>query len=76
VRLDAEGRVIVTCEQYRTREQNLAEARDKLARLVRRALEVPRPRRPTRPTAGSKRRRLEAKRHQSTRKRERQTSDD
>ncbi|MCA9706088.1 MAG: hypothetical protein KDK70_09595, partial [Myxococcales bacterium] len=47
---------------------NLEDARAKLAALVLRALDPPRPRRATRPSAGSKRRRLDAKRQLSDKK--------
>jgi ribosome-associated protein len=70
-RLDAEGRVVVTSERTRAREQNLTDARTKLAMLILRALTPPKPRRPTRPSRASKQRRLDAKRHTSTRKRTR-----
>jgi ribosome-associated protein len=60
-RWTGEGALIVTAERHRTQALNRAEARDKLRQLILAALEAPKPRRPTRPTAGSVRRRLEAK---------------
>jgi ribosome-associated protein len=60
-RWTAEGVVVVTCERHRTQALNRAEAREKLKSLILAALERPKPRRPTRPTAGSVRRRLAAK---------------
>lgn len=56
-----DGAVIVTAERHRSQGLNREEAREKLRALVLAALERPRPRRPTRPTASSVRRRLEAK---------------
>lgn len=56
-----DGALIVTAERHRTQALNRTEARDKLRALVLAALERPRPRRATRPTKGSVRRRLEAK---------------
>ena len=53
--------------QARNRELALTRLADRLGR----ALATPRPRTPTKPTKGSKTRRLEAKRRQSQRKRER-----
>jgi ribosome-associated protein len=53
--------------QARNRELALERLRDRLAR----ALAVPRARRPTRPTAASRARRVEAKRRQAQRKRDR-----
>ena len=62
-KLDAEGRVLLTSQRTRDQVKNLADAREKLAELIRRALFVPKPRRPTKPSRGSKERRLEGKRH-------------
>ena len=70
-RLDADGRLVVTSQDTRQRERNLEDAREKLRTLIMRALVRPPPRRPTRPTAGSKRRRVEDKRRRSAKKRER-----
>jgi ribosome-associated protein len=63
-------------EKTRTREQNLSDARAKLADLIRRALTPPKPRHPTKPTRSSKRKRLEAKRRHSVRKQSRRVTDD
>jgi ribosome-associated protein len=68
-RLDVEGRVRVVSQKTRDQAQNLADARDKLAAMIAAALVVPKPRRPTRPTFGSKMRRADAKRRQSNKKR-------
>jgi ribosome-associated protein len=56
-----DGAVIVTAERHRSQGLNREEAREKLRSLILAALERPRPRRPTRPTKASVRRRLEAK---------------
>lgn len=61
-RLDADGRVLVVCDETRSQSQNLERARARLAELVRAALVRPKPRRPTRPSRGSNERRLNAKR--------------
>jgi ribosome-associated protein len=55
----------------RSQARNRALALERLAARIARALEVPRARRPTRPTGASRRRRLEAKRRTSERKRAR-----
>jgi len=60
-RWTGEGALIVTAERHRTQGMNRAEAREKLRALILAALERPKVRRPTRPTAGSVRRRLEGK---------------
>jgi ribosome-associated protein len=60
-RWTTEGALIITAERHRSQPLNRAEAREKLRALILAALERPRPRRPTRPTKGSVRRRLDAK---------------
>jgi ribosome-associated protein len=70
--LDAEGRLVVRSDKTRDQAKNLADAREKLAGVVRQALVVPKKRRPTRPTRGSKMRRLDEKARHGQKKRERQ----
>ena len=67
-RLDAQGCLVVVAQEARTQAGNLAKAREKLADLVRRALDPPKARHKTRPTKASKRRRLEGKRATSEKK--------
>ncbi len=67
--LDAEGRIAIASDATRSQARNLEDARAKLAALVRRALVVPKKRRPTKPTAGSKRRRVDDKRKRGETKR-------
>lgn len=55
------GVVIIKAQQYRTQEQNRADALERLAELIRNAGKVEKARRPTKPTLGSKKRRLEGK---------------
>ena len=62
-------RVVVSDERSQGRNRALALSR--LREQVAAALYVPPPRRPTRPTRGSQERRLDAKRRQSERKRDR-----
>ena len=59
--LDAEGRVLITSQKTRDQSKNLADARDKLREMIVKALVVPKKRKPTKPTKGSKVRRLVAK---------------
>ncbi|RNE91268.1 alternative ribosome rescue aminoacyl-tRNA hydrolase ArfB [Marichromatium sp. AB31] len=61
-RIDQAGVVRIEAHRHRTRERNRADARERLAALIREATARPRPRIATRPTKGSQRRRLEAKR--------------
>ena len=67
-RLDAEGRVRIVSQATRDQAKNLDDAREKLAELIRAALVIPKLRRATRPTRASKRRRVDEKRKQSSKK--------
>ncbi|GGK68510.1 aminoacyl-tRNA hydrolase [Ornithinimicrobium pekingense] len=60
------GRVRVVAAEHRSQRRNRKAARERLAGLLREALAPPAPaRRATRPTRGSQRRRLDAKRRRS-----------
>jgi len=74
-RLTTEGVLIVTSTLTRDQIQNRADARDKLALIVKAALDRPKPRKATRPSKGAKRRRVADKRHHSELKRNRKTLD-
>jgi ribosome-associated protein len=60
-RITAEGVVIIKAQRYRSLDQNRADALARLQRLVDGAAVAPRPRKATKPTAGSQRRRIESK---------------
>src|SRR5215467_9432766 len=64
-RATQDGVLIITSRVHRTQEGNRAEARARLDELIARAEVVPKSRRATRPTAGSKVRRLTAKSQRS-----------
>ena len=70
-RLSTEGVLVIEARRFRTQERNRQDAMDRLVKLVRQAARKPVLRRKTRPTAASKRRRLEAKRQRSETKRRR-----
>lgn len=61
-RLDAEGLLFVTSQRTRDREKNLADAMEKVAKLIQKALVRPVPRKKTKPSRAMVRRRLEEKR--------------
>lgn len=61
-RLDKEGRLRLVSGATRSQLQNRADVTARLARIVAKALEVPRPRKRTRPSRASKAARLDAKR--------------
>ncbi len=60
-RLTNDGVLIITAQRFRTQERNREDAVERLVELIRQATERPKPRRPTRPTLASKKRRLESK---------------
>jgi ribosome-associated protein len=60
-RITQDGVVVLKAQQSRSLEQNKEDALRRLQSLVDRVAEVPLVRRPTRPTRGSQRRRLDAK---------------
>jgi ribosome-associated protein len=71
-RVTAAGVLIIDARRFRTQERNRQDARERLVALIRKAAERPKPRRKTRPTAGSVKRRLESKHHRARVKQTRQ----
>lgn len=71
-RMNRDGVLVIVARRFRTQARNRADARDRLVELIRRAARPPVPRRPTRPTLASKRRRLDAKKARGALKRTRQ----
>jgi ribosome-associated protein len=65
-RLTREGVLVITAQRHRTQERNRQDARDRLIELIRRAAVAPIPRRATKPTKGSRERRLESKKHRGS----------
>ena len=74
-RVTREGILVIDARRFRTQEQNRRDARERLIGLVRKAAEKPKPRRKTKPTAASKRKRIEEKRRRSRIKQRRQSVD-
>lgn len=70
-RLTTEGSIRVVASDMRSQSRNRDLAEERLTELVRRALMVPRKRKPTRPTRAAKEARLETKKRHSNKKRER-----
>lgn len=60
-RLTQYGEIILQADRFRTRERNREDALNRLIDLIKRATEKPKPRKATKPTLGSKKRRLEGK---------------
>ncbi|MGH8258824.1 MAG: alternative ribosome rescue aminoacyl-tRNA hydrolase ArfB [Steroidobacteraceae bacterium] len=68
-RLTDDGAILILARTHRTQERNRADACERLAELVRRALIEPRPRRPTRPTRASRAARVDTKTRRGREKR-------
>jgi len=60
-RISSEGVIIIKAQQHRSQDQNRADAVERLQELLEAAADVPRTRRPTKPTRASRERRLEDK---------------
>jgi ribosome-associated protein len=70
-RLTTGGELIVTSQRFRDAGRNVADCLEKLRHLLAEAARAPKVRRPTRPTKGSVRRRIEQKTRQSQKKQSR-----
>ncbi len=70
-RITEEGVLIIEARCFRTQESNRQDAINRLTELIRKAAERPKPRRKTKPTFASKRRRLETKHRKGEAKRTR-----
>ena len=68
-RLTDEGVLVINAQRFRTQERNREDAKERLAAVVAAGLVAPKPRIATRPSRGSKERRLGAKRERGTIKR-------
>jgi ribosome-associated protein len=64
-RLTRDGVLVIIAQRHRTQERNRQDARERLIDLIRRAAVRPVPRRPTRPTAGARERRIEGKKRRA-----------
>ena len=71
-----DGSLRVVVDEHREQSRNLEVAIERMESLIRGAIVPPKKRRPTKPTRGSKERRLSAKRQNSERKRSRQVRSD
>lgn len=72
-RINAAGELVLTCHVHRDQKRNIDECRERLRQLLLRAAIRPKRRQATRPTAGSVRRRIAAKKRQSERKQSRRS---
>jgi ribosome-associated protein len=60
-RISTDGVLVLKAQKFREQEKNRAEAMRRLQRLVDSVAHAPKERKPTKPTAGSRRRRLDQK---------------
>ena len=70
-RLNLGGVLVIDARRFRSQQRNREDAVDRLVALLRAALHVPKSRRPTRPSAAARQRRLDEKRRRGTLKRRR-----
>jgi len=71
-RMTKDGVLVINAQRHRTQERNREDARERLVAMIREAAVRPVPRRATKPTASSRRERLESKKRRSGIKRLRQ----
>ncbi|MBI5119580.1 MAG: aminoacyl-tRNA hydrolase [Rhodospirillales bacterium] len=64
-RMTQDGVLVINAQRHRTQERNRQDGLDRLIELIQKAVPPPIPRRPTKPTLGSKKRRLESKKQRS-----------
>jgi ribosome-associated protein len=64
-RMTRDGVLVIIAQRHRTQARNRQDALERLIDLIRRAAVAPRLRRPTRPTAAARERRVEAKKHRA-----------
>jgi ribosome-associated protein len=64
-RMTKDGVIVIQAFRFRTQERNRADGIERLVELLKKAMVRPVPRRPTKPTFGSKQRRLEGKKRRS-----------
>jgi ribosome-associated protein len=73
--ITGDGVLVITAQRFREQERNRADARARLAQIIRRAATPPKPRRATKVPKASKRKRLESKKHRAEIKRGRSKLD-
>lgn len=72
-RVTSEGVLVIDAQRFRTQDRNRQDARDRLASFIQASLSVPKPRVATKPSYGSKLRRLDQKKERAQVKRGRST---
>ncbi len=64
-RMTKDGVLVITAQSHRTQQRNRADAMERLIALIRQAALRPVSRRPTKPTAAARRKRLESKKRRA-----------
>ena len=64
-RVTEDGVLVITARRHRTQRANREDAIERLVTLARRAAQKPKPRKTTKPSAASRKRRLDDKKHRS-----------
>lgn len=64
-RISKEGVIIMKAQKYRSQEQNREEALQRLQDLIKSAISLPKPRKPSKPTRSSQNKRLDSKNKRS-----------
>jgi ribosome-associated protein len=67
-RINRAGILVLSSQEFRDQPRNVQVCREKLVEMLKSVLRPPKARRPTKPTRGSRQRRMESKRHQSAKK--------
>jgi len=75
-RLDEDGAIQIVVQDTRDQGQNLELARERLAEMIRACLKPPKARKPTKPSKGAKRRRLDDKKKVGEKKQQRRAVDE
>ncbi|MBD2096572.1 aminoacyl-tRNA hydrolase [Trichocoleus sp. FACHB-591] len=60
-RLTKDGVIVIKAQEHRSQEQNREEALERLQALIKSAIALPKPRKPSKPTRSSQRKRLDSK---------------
>jgi ribosome-associated protein len=60
-RMTKEGVIVIKAQEYRSQEQNREEALQRLQALIKGAIALPKPRKPSKPSRSSQRKRLDSK---------------
>jgi len=60
-RITKDGVIVIKAQEYRSQEQNREEALNRLKELIRSAITLPKPRKPSKPTYSARQKRLDRK---------------